>query len=367
MAMKNIIPTLIKLGLVVLFIQNIGGWDFVQKAHQSSNENSPTPQQLSQIERLTLEKIRSAEEIVAQGRIYSPDDYFQDLLAIDSYARSLGLKNSWFNMNVIMLQNVVQKQVANQKITNHQITAAVQRYKGQLDNQRTNNHSFAPVDWSTVFFSAAGYLWLQYQSNLFFGLALFLVWFYQGKQSLMIRSPFSFILAVAVYPVIIGISWYQGLRGFGRGVYGEAVARKFKYRIFDLLAENEVEVIKQFVAGRITRHHLDSRFSQGRTAQRSVIVALLATMILLIVPKESLSSCHDQLAKALTETVNKASPEAKVHLDQDDRGSQGEPAGVFFPEPCFDSFLMIRELVGKTIMMSSKIDHIPVGGLLFIF
>jgi hypothetical protein len=357
--MKKIIPTLIKAILFALLVQNIGGWNFFQEAIKSSAKNTPTPEQLQKIENFTTEKIKLAEKKISQNLIYSPVDYFQDLLEIDKYSKSLGLNGQWFNQNVNNLQRFVQEQEAANKFSNRQISQAVEKYRGKLEDIRTDNHKIDFQELLNLF----PMLWRFYLRNIFLGAALLLVWFYQGKKSLIIKNPLSFLLAVIIYPVVIGISWFQGFRDFGRGLYGEAVVRKFKYRVFDMLSENEIEVIRQFVTGKITRHHLQIRFSGKRLPQRSLAVALLVTIVLVIAPKNfGQNGNHYHPDKAQVEISSRSGPEIRSDVGQDNPDGSSGIVEMFFLEKEIRILLFIpSEILKRIIRVIRKIDHIPLN------
>jgi hypothetical protein len=129
------------------------------------------------------------------------------------------------------------------------------------------------------------------------------------------------------------------------------------------LAEDEITTIKQFVDGAITRNHLKTKLSQGRTAKRSLATAFLVTMILVIVPQQLAKSLDHHQVKVQIEIVDKTCPEIKSDTGQDDSRVSFELVEIFFSEPWLRLLgIMSAEVVRKIAKMINKIDHIPWGG-----
>lgn len=348
--MSKLIITLAKVVLFVSFMHNLGVWSFIGRAYNAPH-NSITPEQVMKIEKFTVTLVSAAENKVRSGKTFFPDEYFATLQEIERYAKSIGVK-SWSNFRVNRLQSVLQDQVSRGKLTFDQISKAAERYRLSLEGEIVKDRG---IDFQAVCTAIIGFLGEQYKYNLLIGLSLLILWLYQKNGSFRLRNPFSLAIAVIFYPFVIGFAWYQGLRSFARGVYGESLARRFKSRVFDILSEDEIGAVRKFASGKIDGIKLRQALSNNKSPQRGWVIAILAALLLLIVPRSltaaTNSGCEPSYKVVMTDIADPGGSILSSEFLAEDQNT----------DCCYQELTELKN-VSETVeelLVFDKIDHVP--------
>ena len=147
--------------------------------------------------------------------------------------------------------------------------------------------------------SVTSWLWHFYLINLPLAFMLFMLWWYKEKKDFKISNPFSFIIALVFYPIIIGLVIYEALSEKSRYYLAEAELRRTKSKMFSILSKNELADIRRFAKSRgLTlddwRNYLDN---QGLKPQGILMSSLVVTILFMAIPKFSFSQSKFEQAE----------------------------------------------------------------------
>lgn len=298
--MKRIALIVIKLLLVILFLQNIGFFSFI-----SNIEDKPQPPQKADGGRGDLqylnEKIERAKKL---GTNYGPEEYFADLTDIRLKEKAnefdrMAATHVFYTTNTLMTSfhnNVMEHRrsdssekysafmeelsIAQKK---HLSIADPEQEKESRELTRKMNQ---PGYWLSILVSFLTWLAGFYLKNLPLGFVLLWAWWYEEKERLSINNPLSFLICVLLYPVVIIRVWRRSLR-YGARMF--AMNIEFKRRqtdIFAMISNNELEDIKRFARSdfklRDYQRYLENR---SLIVRHSLVPVGIVALTLLLTPK----------------------------------------------------------------------------------
>lgn len=300
--MKKILPLLIKIVLAGLFLYNLHFFYFVTQSFHQAGQKAPPPCKADggrEDIRFLNEKIQKAK---ALGPNYLAEEYFSDLTAI-----RLKEKNNDFDRSAVLAVNNTLTELMGtftRNLSNLRGHSSDQAYRDallKLEDARSRSQETLepgssrreqelqtqmdkPGYWHAKLVSLLSWLSNFYLKNFFLALSLLWLWWYQEKNSLRIKNPFSFLICLLLYPLTIGRVWYKLSRDNFRALALQIEFRRRQTDIFALISENELADIRRFANSRLKlrdyRHYLDQR---GLYRYQSLLPALAVTLLFLIV------------------------------------------------------------------------------------
>ena len=134
-----------------------------------------------------------------------------------------------------------------------------------------------PITWNSSFKWLIGWLTRFYLRGIIFAFILFLIWKFQMKSKTI--SPFSFLISLTIWPIVLGVDIYNRTRDFIQRA--EVVARRsVMLGLFSKQEERLLELGKK-MSLREFREYLDSI---GMTRKHSLAAALLAVVFMSFMP-----------------------------------------------------------------------------------
>jgi len=280
--MKKTFLVLAKLALGGLFLYNIGLFNLRFPDLKEKDFDSVKQSELTDF---IKEKVNAAE---AEGTAYSPDMYFDDMIAIDMKFKSLpGTYKENFLINQLFYSSLENKNKG--FFTDKQTEVAANRYKRYIDPEQEYREELSDRikrcglgNMLKDFLSSKLFPWLFnfYLKNFLLGLILIWIWWYQKYETWRIKNPVGFIVSVIGYPYLIGKTWREYLRRGVRYVSYEVELRKTKTNFFSLLSDDEIGDLRRFTKSRLKMGDWKKYLrNQGLSAKRSLASALLATIL----------------------------------------------------------------------------------------
>jgi len=288
--MKKILVITFKIVLPILFLYNIGFFslDFAGFYKDLGKSEPYNPSNQIKFVNFVKEKVRCAK---LMGKKYCPNKYFDDLYRIGSCRKSLkGIIRYPLGENelVCLLDSNCDKGF----FTSDDVSRAAQVYKERIDPQREPREKlkkemakegFWPKTFKALFHF--------YLNNLPLAFFLFAFWYYEKNGNFKTNNPFSFIISVIFYPIILLKMIYFYEEEHSRYYLAEAELRRTKDKMFSYLSKNEIEDIKRFAKNRgITLSDWKQYLSdQGLKPQGFLISSLIVTLLFTAMPKFSCS------------------------------------------------------------------------------
>lgn len=281
-------PPLTKFILFILFLINLGFFSILPPIV----EKDRLPYEVMMVRKSELcefinDKVQQAKQQETKGAPYSPYDYFRDIDEIFKKQEELRVSTSIFN-EIFVLREISFRNLGN-IYTNEDVNNAKQMYNEHVDLELKKKNKTTLSKSTNMKDVLAWLLWL-YLKTFPIALLLYGIWmeqdFREKHKKMLLRSPFSFLLALALYPIVISISIGMSLKDAGRRVFAEAELRSTRYKLFTLLSNDEISAIRDFAKSNLTisdwKNHLRA---QGLIARHSFILALVATLFFMLIPK----------------------------------------------------------------------------------
>lgn len=369
--MKRALVISAKILLPLLFLYNVGFFSldfsgYFKELGKSEPYNSEGQQKLA---RLVNEKFKVAK---IKGSKYSPADYFTDLAEITILKKSLkGVLNNWD----YRLLDLSQQNVRAGLYSSQDITLARNIFKEKTDpGSAARENLKIEMSKKTFWPSVTNWLWHFYLKNLPLAFILFMLWWYKQKETFKLKNPFSFIIALIFYPIIIGLVIYEALNEKGRYYLAEAELRRTKSKMFSILSQDELEDLHRFAKSRgLTLNDWRNYLSnQGFKPQGILVSSLVVTILFMAIPKFSFS--QSKLEKAETNifttmlTAQASAPPGNISIAYEDE-SNNTPApfaGVmdffsYFFNPKNLKPIILRAWIQKFHFQEVilKIEHVP--------
>jgi hypothetical protein len=290
-------PGFFKLLLILAMIWNIGAVQALFCAivdditKESVNQISPEERirQTEEARKLVEEKIVLANQQMDKGRVYSPYDYFRDLIDVEKVNPQLGIS---VLAAIYKLQALSSKSIEQGIFSWDDIDRAREKYKCNLtqDLEKSRIETFEKLKasgWKGIGSWLLGiYLW-----NLLPVALLYLVWMLQEQEveeRLRFPKPLNFIWTVLAHPFYLTIIFAKWWRKQGREWRLEVEYRRTKQKLFVYLSDEEKRRIKEFAQSGLSiwswRRLLQSQ--ELRTAH-SVAAVLCVMMLIAILPRLS--------------------------------------------------------------------------------
>ncbi len=131
---------------------------------------------------------------------------------------------------------------------------------------------------------------------------LFLIWSLEesNKKKNFFKNPFSLIVSIIIYPIVILCLLIRWVRLTGRKVRVTTELRRTKEKFFSLLSEDESERIQQFVHSNLSVANWKSLLhSEGRSYHHHFVTALVVTVLFMIIGNPVL---HDTKGCVMAQT-----------------------------------------------------------------
>jgi len=369
--MKKALVVSAKILLPLLFLYNVGFFSldfsgYLKELGKSEPYNFEGQKKLA---KLVDEKVKVAE---AKGTKYSPADYFNDLAEITILKKSLkGVMNNWD----YRLLDLSQKNINAGLYSNEDVDLARNIFKEKTDPGSVARESLRIETSKRTFWpSVTNWLWHFYLKNLPLAFILFMLWWYKQKETFKLTNPFSFIIALIFYPIIIGLVIYEALNEKGRYYLAEAELRRTKSKMFSILSKDELEDLRRFAKSRgLTlddwRNYLGN---QGFKPQGILISSLVVTILFMAIPKFSFSQSKLEKTETnifttiLTTQVNAPPETASITHEDENNNAPGSFAGIldFFSysfNPKNINPIVLKAWTKKFHLQEVvfKIEHIP--------
>lgn len=325
--MKKVLVVSAKILLPILFLYNIGFFsiDF-SKTFKDFGKSEPFNfEGQKKLANFVNEKVKVAEK---RGTKYSPYDYFDDLYEIEKLQKSLkGVMN--YNSMVAHLLILHQENMKKGFFSREDIDKAVKDFKEKRDPGSVAREELKlEMSKKTFWPSVRAWLWHFYLINLPLAFILFMLWWQKEKKTFKISNPFSFIIALIFYPIIIGLVIHEELSEKSRQYLAEAELRRMKSKMFSILSKNELEDIRRFASSRgLTLDDWKQYLrNQGLKPQGILVSSLVVTILFMAIPKFSFSQSKLEKAETnifttmLTTQVN--APPGNLSLAHEDKDNQ---------------------------------------------
>lgn len=282
----------IKLGLFVGFFWLVVLPIIVTMFNSPSNSSAQTTVDLieasRQMHKIMLDVEQRAKSL---GKNYTPEQYFIDLKILESSSYRNQAPSRFDIIHRIMAR-------VRENYSMAQIDAAREKI-GTVDSTSPEVHQH----YERIFSRLPSWLLERYLFCLPLALILFLLWFYGELDKTKRRWPnlWRFVLALAIYPIVIVSVWHSRLTRSTRGWLAEASFRQGKRQVTQKLSAGERAQIQRFATGQQSwRSWRQSLVSQGWQSRHSFALALVATMVLIVcvraVPAQTLPCVHQQVS-----------------------------------------------------------------------
>lgn len=375
--MKRAILITIKLLLVSFFLHNIGVFSFIANFEP---EKAPTFKDYDGKKedlRYMEDKMNRAKNL---GGNYGPEEYFADLADIE-----LKEKKKDFDAGVLTFMNSSKSylhDIFHSNLMDKRARASKEEYNLYIERLGKAQDLYYEVTdpgfkkrqadfhakissmgyWLNLLLSFLNFLGKFYLKN--FILAFFLLWFwwYQDKQKLKIDNPFSFVLCLIFYPVVIIRVLAKAIRQESRFFAMSIELRRREKNLFSLFSENEILELKRLAKSNMRlsdyRLYLDDK---NLIYKHTLMPAVAVTFIFLFLPLSSQennfdSNCSsidfmEEICVSVNSPPNLIQTNFSFEDDQNDFFSPGvilEEFFVFFNNIFLNSipFLVLPEQIG---------------------
>ncbi|MCX6795469.1 MAG: hypothetical protein NT165_01930 [Candidatus Falkowbacteria bacterium] len=301
---KFLIPSL-KLGLALLFLFNIG---FFSLFNNLGNEVSPPIKQdggRGDVQYLN-EKVRRAQNL---GDNYGPEEYFSDLTEIkikqkkndfDRFA-IMSVQHSINSMLEVFNRNVQRKHASSDEEYDkfmERLSVARTKLEKTIDPDAYQKNLLSEKEmhrsgyWSGVLMSLLLWLFNFWWQKMPFAFILLYIWRYQEQETLWIKNPLSFLICLAIYPIVIIRVWLKIFQQETRKLAMKIEFKRREINIFSLISNDELSDIRLFAKSNIKlseyRDYLDNR---GLIRRHYFLPVAMVTMLIVLIPRTV--SCGD--------------------------------------------------------------------------
>ncbi len=371
--MKKVFVVSAKILLPILFLYNIGFFSIgFSKTFKDFGKSEPFNfEGQKKLASFVNKKVKVAEK---KGTKYSPYDYFNDLYEIEKLEKSMkGVMSYHILANQLMI--LQQENMRNGTFSRKDIDKAVKEYKERKDPGSTAREELKlEMSKKTFWPSVRAWLWHFYLINLPLAFILFMLWWQKEKKTFKINNPFSFIIALIFYPIIIGLVIHEELSEKSRQYLAEAELRRMKSKMFSILSKNEIEDIRRFATSRgLTlddwRQYLKN---QGLKPQGILVSSLVVTILFTAIPRFSFSQGKSENAKTnlfttmITTQVNAPPGNTNFTHDEDTKQNSFSYSGLndhfFYEFNLYDLKPIILRVWTKKFHLQEvilKIEHVP--------
>jgi len=282
--------------LLVFFLHNIGLFSFI--ANHDPGDPPPIKEDGGREDiRYLNEKMNKANDL---GDNYGPEEYFSDLTEI-----VLKEKEKDFDRSAIPFVASCKLEL-NKKfhysLENKRRRGSDAEYGAYMDLLGEARDKYleitdpgfkqrelelkakinAPGYWPNLFLSFLNFLLRFYLKNIWLAFFLLWIWWYQDKESLKIKNPFSFLFCWILYPLVIIAVWTRSARQEARVFIISSELRRREKNLFSLFSENEMLEIRRLAKSNIKlseyRRYLNE---QSLTCKHSLLPAMAITLIFL--------------------------------------------------------------------------------------
>lgn len=302
--MKKALLFLLKTGLFVFFIYNLGIISFI-----ANMENPPSAPLKENFKEEDLDWLNGKyENALKLGAQYSPELYFSDLAEIE-----LRKKNNDFDHRalptvtntVTNLAYLFHKNLDNLRFKNrnnkdevisymNRISLASDSYKeiinpGAREEQKQGALKMKTLNyWLNLLTTFLLWILNQYLKNFLPALLLLWIWWYQEKETWKIKNPLSFLFCLIIYPVIIIRTWKEKINERTRYLIMTINYRQRQLNLFSLFSENEISEIKKFAKSNISLKKYRQKLSDnGLIVRHSFAPALLISLVFLVLSEQN--------------------------------------------------------------------------------
>ncbi len=248
------------------------------KKDRTQEEITAHAMKMERLVNAKAEKIGIEEK---DGDLYSFEEYFRDLRELTDSMGAFGRNTG--DLLAIRLQEFCRKNNEGPE----QVEAAREKYfpKRFKDVGESSEPSFT---WKQVKERSLKL----YLVTLPLAFLLFLLWLYEANsyKSVRFRNPMSFLICLALYPIII---FYNVAKWWIR-MMSEALAeieiRRGKDKFFQLLSQDEVGMVKQFARDKISFKEFKLTLrAKGYVPKHGIATVAFAMIIMAFIPLRSLA------------------------------------------------------------------------------
>jgi hypothetical protein len=312
---------LIKLILLVSFIFITGFPQATIRFAAEEQKRHPVDERIRvhQIDRIMFERVKQVERQIAEGRVYSPDEYFEDLKQYYEKCRELKISQG-IDPQINRLQWLMQKGVTEKKFTNWDIDRAAKAYRYYLDSGKVHRDELSKSAQDFGLKNILLWLLWLYLKTLPLVFVLYLVWAKDeaGYRKFLMPKPRRFFVLLILYPFVIGYNIYRAIREDERRMAAEAELRRTR-KLFDYVSEEEQEKIRQFAKSNLSLAEWRSQLAEmGLRPRHSFAAAMIVTLLFVIVvrPAEaSAKQAKDFTGNATLEQIANSQNLARMSID----------------------------------------------------
>lgn len=316
--MKKALLFLLKLGLFIFFIHNLGIISYIA----NTEKHPPAPIKENFIE-ADMEWLNKKYEIALElGEQYSPELYFSDITDIQ-----LRLNNNDFDRRALPsatgtitnLANIFHRNFSNLRFKHKSNKDLVNSYINRINkasekyDEILNPGITAKRLETKLKVSQSGYfinlflsllLWLlkQYFKNLILAFFLLWIWWYQKQESIKITNPLSFLFCLLIYPFIITKTLKEKFNDRARYLIMTANYRQRQINLFSIFSENEIKEIRDFAKSNISLKKYQEILSNDNYVIRHSLISALGISLIFIILSASESQAQTKTSLSLNKT-----------------------------------------------------------------
>lgn len=277
--MKKTLVFIAKLLIWLGFFTNLGIIEAFKKANISDGKEKVHTREeegrfFSQMILLVDQKTKLAEAKIAEGKVYSIEDYFADYRQVRDSMDAFG-QTVYTNIAHLL-------QFVPTSTTKEQINNATDKYFPEQAQRRKETATH------TMSSSEIGAWWLGlYLKTLPLALLLFLLWLYEASdfKRFRLRNPLSFCLCLLLYPAIIAFNVIKFWINTKREIGAEIQIRRGKDKIFSVLADDEIAMIKDFARSNMSFTRFKAELHlKGYAPKHTFVVVGIAMLVMSIAP-----------------------------------------------------------------------------------
>jgi hypothetical protein len=238
------------------------------------------------------EKTKQARAQIDRGGMYSSEEYFADFREYADSCRLFGSEPIGSPVShLVGIAEYPKSQEELQKIR--------EKYFPEMMAVEKASKSKS-INWGDI-----GAWWLGiYLKTLPLALLLFLAWFYEETEykKIRFRNPLSFIISLLLYPIVIG----HNVARWWKAIGGEIEVRRSKGKIFSLLSNDEIALVKGFAKSNLSLKQFKQELKlRGYVPKYSFAAVLFAMVIMAFVPMTVLSKqvTHDERTRIYQTTT----------------------------------------------------------------
>jgi len=305
--MKKALLFLIKIGLFVFFIYNLGVINYITNLEK--HPPAPLKENFRESDMAWLnEKYEKALEL---EELYSPELYFKDIAEIQ-----LRLNNNEIdrravpcahgtisnlaylfhqNFDQIRFRSKLSKKEKQEYV--NRISEASLKYEeiftpGITERRSETNKKISDFNyWICLVIKLIKWLFNQYFKNLLPAFILLWIWWIEKQKTIKIKNPLSFLLCLLLYPVVITKTWYEKLRNEARYLIMTVNYRQRQVNLFSIFSENEIKEIKKFANSNISlRRYQEILSNEGLPIRHSLILSLSISLLFIILNCKELNA-----------------------------------------------------------------------------